>query len=328
MKKYLVIGFWALYMFFFAIPFPMIMYYVINSEFDVNTLKDKNPWLALSFVLISVILWLMVLTGYFRKWISKIFVTKINLERIKTKGISREAKILNAVKISKSTAKFNTYELDLSFRNLADSDITQKTIITDIKPHERRFEAGKKISLILDRDMKEPPYFVIATTKASIDRISLFLRVFVWLMLLAIVMGYYFYAYQTESYGMGWRFMCIGHPLVVCPAILLFYRYFLKFILSKFTGVSSDSMLIKFKGVKTGAKLLKASQTETYINEQPMIRFDLEFIDKRHQVHKASLKKVVGLLELDLSKQERIEIFYLEENPKQIAFASDLNAIV
>ena len=74
MKKYLVIGFWALYMFFFAIPFPMIMYYVINSEFDVNTLKDKNPWLALSFVLISVILWLMVLTGYFRKWISKIFV--------------------------------------------------------------------------------------------------------------------------------------------------------------------------------------------------------------------------------------------------------------
>ncbi|MGE6354482.1 hypothetical protein ACQKCJ_11495 [Flavobacterium sp. NPDC079362] len=328
MKKNLIIIFWALYMFFFAIPFPMIIYYAVNSEFDVNTLKDKNPWLALSFVLVSVILWLIVLIGYFRKWILGIFITKRNLERIKSKGISREAKILSAVKISKPTAKFNSYELELLFRNLADAEITHKTIITDSKPHERRFEAGKKISLMLDRNMKKPPYFVIAVAQANINIGSLFFRIVAWLVLLIGLIGYYFYSYQLESYGAGWRFMSFGHPLIICPIVLLFYRYFLKFILGKFTGVNYDSMLIKFKGVKTWAKLLNASQTGTYINEQPMIRFNLEYVDNKHQVHKISLKKVVGLLELDLTKQSQIEIFYLEENPNKIAFASDLNNIV
>ena len=75
------------------------------------------------------------------------------------------------------------------------------------------------------------------------------------------------------------------------------------------------------------AKLVKASQTGTYINEQPMIRFDVEYTDNRHHVHRGSLKKVIGLLELDITKQEQIEIFYLPENPSQIAFASDLNNI-
>ncbi|WP_428229748.1 hypothetical protein [Flavobacterium sp.] len=328
MKKNFVIIFWSLYMFFFAIPFPMVMYYAINSEFDVNTLKDKNPWLGLSIVLISLILWVILLIGYFRKWILQILITKRNLEHIKTTGVAREAKILNAVKISRPKAKHDTYDLELLFRNLADAEITHKTIITDVKPHERRFEAGKKISLILDRDMKESPYFIIATTKASINITSLFFRILMWFIVVAAVLGYYCYSYQTESYGWGWRFMSFGHPLIVCPAVLLFYRYFLRFILAKLTGVNSDSMLIKFKGVKTWAKLIKASQTGTYINEQPMIRFELEYTDNRHQVHKCSLKKVIGLLDLDLTKQEQIEIFYLEENPKQIAFAGDLNAIV
>lgn len=328
MKKYLVIGFWAVYMLFFAIPFPMIIYYAVNSEFDINTLKDKNPWLALSIVLISVILWLFVLVVYFRKWILQIFITKRNLEHIKSSGVGREAKIVSAIKISKPTAKEETYELELSFMNLANSEITHKTTITDSKPHERRFEVGKRISLLLDRDMKEPPYFIIATTKASINTTSLFFRILVWLALIVAVIWYYFYSYQTESYGWGWRFMSFGHPLVICALVLLFYRYFLKYVLRKLTGINKDSIFIKFKGIKTWAKLVKASQTGVYINEQPMIRFDLEYIDNRHHPHKNSLKKVVRLLELDLTKQQHVEIFYLEENPKQIAFASDLNNMV
>lgn len=328
MKKNFIIGFWAVYMFFFAIPFPIIMYYGINSEFDVNTLKDKNPWLALSFVVVSILLWVILLIGYFQKWILQVFITKRNLEQIKTKGVVREAKILNAVKISRPKAKYVTYELELLFRNLANVEITHKTTITDVKPHERRFEAGKKISLILDRDMKEPPYFIIATTKASINIISLFFRILGWSILFFSLIGYYFYSYQTESYGMGWRFMSFGHPLIVCALVLLFYRYFLRFILKRLTGINKDSILIKFKGIKTWAKLVKASQTGTYINEQPMIRFELEYIDNKHHSHQTSLKKVVGLLELDVTRQEQIEIFYLEENPKQIAFASDLNNMV
>lgn len=327
MRKYFALTFGALYMLFFAIPFPMIIYYSVNSEFDVNTLKDNNPWWALTVVSISVILWLIVLIGYFRKWILQIFISKRNIERLKSKGILREAKILSAVKTSKQDAKFTTYELELLFKNLADTEITNKTVITDAKPHQRRFEAGKKLSLILNKEAKEEPHFIIATTEVGINIVRVGFILLGWLIFVAAVTAYYIYSYQTESYGMGWRFMSFGHPLIVCPMVLLFFRYLLKFIYSKLTGLNGNSSMIKFKGIKTRAKLIKASQTGTYINEQPEIRFELEYTDNKHQVHRNSLKKVIGLLELDITKQEQIEIFYLPENPNQIAFANDLNNI-
>lgn len=326
MKKHLAITFWALYMLFFAIPFPMFMYYAINSEFDVNTLKDKNPYVALGYVVLSLILWMILLTGYFRKWIVQIFITRSTLEKIKTTGVQREAKIINAVKISKPKSKYSTYELELCFKNLSDTEITHKTTITDVKPHERRFETGKKITLLLNRNMSRVPHFIIAAAAtATVNLRSLIVRILGWIILTAVVIAYYVFSYRYESYGMGWRFMCIAHPLIICPLMLLFYRYLVQFIFRKLTGLNENAAAIKFKGIKTGAKLIKVSQTGTYINEQPMMLFELEYTDHKHQVHKRSLKKIIGLLELDITKKEHIDIFYLPENPAQIAFANDLN---
>ncbi|KQO33038.1 hypothetical protein ASF10_19765 [Flavobacterium sp. Leaf82] len=324
MKKNFAIAFGALYMLFFAIPFPMLIYYAVNSEFDVSTLKDKNPWLALSIVSLSVIFWLIVLIGYFRKWVLQIFISKRNIEQLKSKGILREAKILSVIKTSKPTAKFNTYELELLFKNLADTEITSKTSVTDAKPQEHRFEVGKKINLILSKDAKEDPHFIVATTQVGIDMMRVLGVILGWLLFVAAVIGYYIYSYQTESFGMGWCFMSFGHPLIVCPAVLLFFRYLLKFIYRKLTGLEGDSSLIKFRGIKTWAKLIKVTQTGIYINDQPEVRFELEYTDNKHNVHRNSLKKVIGLLELDITKQEQLEIFYLPENPSQIAFVSDL----
>lgn len=327
MKKYFALAFGALYMLFFAIPFPMLIYYSVNSEFDVSSLKDKDPWLALSLVLVSIILWLIVLLGYFYKWILKVFISKNKIERLRTKGLSREAKIIGVAATSKPTSKQKTFQVELLFKNLADTEISHKTIITDAKPHERRFEVGKKINILLDREAKQDPYFIIATTEVGLNFVSLALRIICWIVFLFAVIGYYIYSYKTESYGMGWRFMSFGHPLLVCPAILLFFRFLLKFIYSKLTGLTGDSSLIKFKGMKTMAKIVKVSQTGTYINEQPMIRFELEYTDNRHHLHRNNIKKIVNILELDSTKQEQVEIFYLPEDPTQIAFASDLNNI-
>jgi len=327
MRKNFALAFGALYMLFFTIPFPMLIYYSVNSEFDISTLKDKNPWLALAIVSISIILWLIVLIGYFHKWILQIFISKRNIEKLKSGGVSREAKILSAVKTSKPNEKFNTYELELSFKNLSDTEITSKTVITDAKPHQRRFEAGKKLSLILDRDAKEAPHFIIANTEVGLNIARIAFIVLGWLVFVAVVIGYYIYSYRIESYGMGWRFISFGHPLIVCPMVLLFFRYLLKFIYSKLSGLNGSSSMIKFKGIKTWAKLIKVSQTGTYINDQPEILFQLEYTDSKHHVHRNSLKKVIRLLELDITKQEKIEIFYLPENPNKIAFASDLNTI-
>ncbi|MBO9584933.1 MAG: hypothetical protein J7574_12305 [Flavobacterium sp.] len=327
MKKNLVIIFWALYMLFFAIPFPMILYYSINSEFDVTTLKDKDPYWALGFVLLSILLWLTLLLGYFKKWIVQVFITKNNLEKIKRNGLRREAEIISSKKTSKPNSRFDDYELKLSFKNLANTEITYQTSITDTKPLEKRFEKGKRITLLLDRDMKNPPYFVISLASATLYKKGFILRILGWVLFTSLVLFYYFFSYKTENHGMGWRFMSIGHPLIIIPVVLLFYRVLIRFIFKKLTGLNHDADALKFKGVKTQAKVTHVGETGTYINEHPVMRFKLEFMDTKNRLHQNTLKKTIGFLDLDMTKKQFVDIFYDPENPKDIALASDLNHI-
>jgi hypothetical protein len=327
MKRGLTL-FWKLYMLFFAIPFPMILYYSINSGLDFIGTEDKNPWFALGILAVSVVAWLVLLAGYFRNWVLRIFVTKRNIEKIQADGIRREAKILNAVKIASPGPAYESYELSLSFKNLSDTEIIQKTSVNDSKPHERRYEAGKKVELVIDKDLKHVPYFVFAGAEVSIQTTRLVFILIGWVLLFASVLAYYLFSYQYESRGTGWLFLSLGHPLLICPVVLLFYRFLGGLIFSRIGGTSlGEAILIKFKGVKTTAKLISANQTGTYINEQPMIRFELEFTDSMQQVRRASLKKIVNLLDLSVTKQETVDIFYLKDQPERIAFASDLNEI-
>ncbi|HMI05676.1 MAG TPA: hypothetical protein VK541_24525 [Pedobacter sp.] len=327
MKRGLTL-FWKLYMFFFAVPFPMILYYSINSGLGTMGTEDKNPWFALGILAASAIAWFILLIGYFRSWVLLIFVTKRNIETIKAEGICREAKILSAVKIVSPGPGYESYDLSLSFKNLADTEIIQKTSVNDSKPHERRYEVGKKVDLVIDKELKHIPYFIFAGAEVSIKTTRLAFIIIGWVLLFAIVVAYYIFSYQYESHGTGWRFLSFGHPLLICPVVLLFYRYIGGLIFNRIGGTSlGEAILIKFKGVKTTAKMINANQTGTYINEQPMIRFELEYTDSMQQVRRASLKKIVNLLDLSITKQETVDIFYLKDQPERIAFASDLNEI-
>ena len=319
--------FWTLYSLFFAIPFPMIIYYSTNSD-DINSLRDRDPWLSLGIVAASILLWLIVLVVFYQKWVLNVFTSKKNIEYLKKEGEPREARILAVNKLSKEGAKMDTYELGLSFKNLVGTEIVQKAGVNDSKPFERRYEVGKKVMLLIDKEMKRIPYFIFSGTVAEINKTIVLWRTLGWLALVAMVLGYYIYAYQSESHGMGWRFMSFGHPLIVCPLILLFYRILVDLIINKLGGDYKDNTpLIKFKGLKTNARLISASQTGTYINEQPMIRFELEYTDEKQQKHNGNIKKIVNLLDLNSIKVEYMEIFYLKSDPKRIAFASDLNEL-
>jgi len=312
--------FWSLYMFFFAVPFPMILYYNIKNEEGADY---SGPWLALGVLAASIILWMVLLAGYFYKWILINFIMKRNIARLKKHGIPRTAEILAAERIAEGS---DTYNLTISFKNLVNTEITQKTPVNDGRPEEHRFEVGKKIDILIDQDMKAVPYFMFATSEASIRIMIMTWTVLGWLALTAIIIGYFVFSYHLESSGMGWRFINFYHPLFVCPIVLLGYRL-LDRVISSFTGRADEAALIKFKGIRTTAKLLSANQTGTYINEQPMVQFELEFTDEHDKKHKASVKKIVDLLDLNMTRQENIDIFYLKENPQQIAFASDLDEI-
>lgn len=320
--------FWTLYSLFFAIPFPMIIYYSTSNLDDIKSLTQSNPWLSIGFFAASIIMWLVVLVVFYQKWVLNVFTSKKNIEHLKKEGEPREARILSVNKLSPAIAKMDTYELRLSFKNLVGTEIVQKTGVNDSKPFERRYEIGKKVMLLIDKEMKRIPYFIFSGTVVEINKTVVLWRTLGWLALVVVLAGYYVYAYQSESHGMGWRFMSFGHPLIVCPLILLFYRILVDLVVNKLAGDYKDNTpLIKFKGLRTNARLISASQTGTYINEQPMIRFELEYTDDQQQKHNGNIKKVVNLLDLNSIKVEYMEIFYLKSDPKRIAFASDLNEL-
>ncbi|MBL1221231.1 hypothetical protein JET18_10295 [Chryseobacterium sp. L7] len=319
--------FWMLYMLFFAVPFPMILYYNIKSD-DPPQLYDTDPWLALGVLVLSVILWSIVLSSWFYKWIVVNFTAKSNISYLNKHGVSRKAEILEAVKISKENSRYTVYELLLSFKNLVNTEITQKTVVNDSKPQQKRFEKGKTVEIRIDQDMKRKPYFIFAGTEASINVLVITFITLGWMALVALIAGYYIYSYLTENNGTGWRFIVYWHPLVVCPAILLFYKGILSFFLRKLTGgYKVAPELIKFKGIRTTARLISADQTGTYINEQPMVLFKLEYTDEKNQIRRAEIKKIVNLLDLNQVRQRTADIFYLKEDPGRIAFAVDLDEI-
>nr|WP_067063693.1 hypothetical protein [Mucilaginibacter sp. L294] len=318
--------FWMLYALFFAIPFPMILYYGIKSGNPLD-IEGADPWLSLGLVALSAVFWIIVLAGFYRKWVLQAFSAKRNIDCLKKNGVHREARILESVNLSNPNAGYNTYELSLSFKNLVGSEIIQKASVNDMKSYEHRFEAGKRVGLLIDKEVKHIPYFIFENSEASIHKGKMALINLGWLLLLMVVAGYYIYSYLSESEGMGWRFMSFGHPLLVCPAVLLFYRILANLIEGKLSGVPANAPLIKFKGIRTTAKQLAANLTGTYINEQPMVNFELEFVDHQNHTHRASIKKIVSLLDLDSTKQKTADIFYLQGDPRKIAFANDLDEI-
>lgn len=323
MKRFFAV-FWIIYAFFFAVPFPMFLYYMIKSENPLD-LKGSNPWFSLGVLIVSIVLWSILLISLYKNSVLRVFSTKRNIKRLKKTGIPREAKIINTINLSKPNVGYDTYELTLSFKNLVDVEIQHKAAVNDKRPHEYRFVTGKKVDLLIDNDMKRIPYFIFSSMEVSVKTIRVSLINLGWLALVALVIAYYIYAYQSESEGMGWRFMSLVHPLVICPASLLLETMFIRFIYKKINGSPDNLALIKFKGIETTAKLINASQTGTYINEQPMINFELEYTDYLQQTHRTNLKKIVNLLDLDSTKQQSVSIFYLKENPKIFAFSSDLN---
>ncbi|KFF19709.1 hypothetical protein [Chryseobacterium sp. JM1] len=319
--------FWMLYMLFFAVPFPMILYYNIKDA-EPPFLNDTNPWLAVGLLGLSVLLWSIVLLSWFYKWIVVNFIAKRNVIHLAKHGVRRKAEILEAVKISKPGSQYDTYELVLAFKNLVNTDIKQKAVVNDSKPHQHRFEKGKTVDILIDKEVKKMPYFIFAGSEASINILTIFLITVGWLTIVTLVAWYYIYSYQTESNGMGWRFIIYWHPLLLCPAILLFYKLiFFYFINRIFNGKKGEPELIKFKGIRTTARLISADLTGTYINEQPMVLFKVEYADEQNQTRRAEIKKIVNLLDMNNVKQPTFDIFYLKEDPNRIAFAEDLDNI-
>lgn len=132
--KFMII-FWAVYILFFCIPFPIFIYMMTSEETAEprNSLAVSYGYLGFSFVV-----WGYILVYFINSLFIKTFKERSTIQSILQNGIPREAKIMN-YKLLKYDPKsnINIIEIMLSFANLKNVQIEHKMMFHDTKPLEK-----------------------------------------------------------------------------------------------------------------------------------------------------------------------------------------------
>ncbi|MDR6515369.1 hypothetical protein [Chryseobacterium camelliae] len=318
--------FWVIIILYFIFVHPAIIYY---STVHYSDLANRSSSTAIFYLILSITLW----TGIFLLALYMIykysFQAQRNIGYISKHGKKISAEIIESKTLGSISSKFERRSVIMEFDNLRGTTVWHTMEINDSKPAQKRFETGNTIYLWVDETFRKLPYIVLDGIQTRINY-----RLYVaWLMFAVLVTGYFLYAYSLENHRYGWRFMEIGHPLIVSPfviygIILLIWLIFFK-LLGKGGGfiAGKDLLRLKFAGLKTMAKIVKTEQTGTYINENPQFRFTLEYADSSGKIHQVTLTRIVPLIKLQTIQQKEREIFYLQEDPENIAFAEDINSI-
>ncbi|NSL86301.1 hypothetical protein ECE50_005650 [Chitinophaga sp. Mgbs1] len=317
--------FWLLYMLFFAIPFPMIIYY--NVDYGVREQDGGTaPRLALVWLAVSVILWGIVLQKWFRKWILLPFIMRKDVLRLLRHGVLKTVKILSSRAFPLTRDHVVPMEMKIALQNFSGTEITEKIELNDSRPELRRYEEGKSFQMRIDEHLKAQPYMIPEDVQVGIRAGRIILSCLFWLLIVAAVIAYYIISYELENYGTGWRFLKFYHPLLLCPLILLVSSVGLGWLIRSFTGNPDNDLKLKYYGVRTIADITSVEQTGLYINEQPQVRFEIKFQDNTGRTHYATIKKIVSLLDVGFTKVTTAPVLYLKDRPDQVIFVSDVEA--
>ncbi|MGV3762984.1 hypothetical protein [Parapedobacter sp.] len=154
--------FWILYAFFFAVPFPMILYYSINyTGGEARHLATlSKPYWALGYLLASVVLWLWLLARLFQQWVVLPVVAQRRAQDLLRTGIVRDAEVVACKEVGKPTE--NTTKIDVTFRfnNLSGIPISETLRVVDTRPKQGRYQIGRLVRLRINKTLTEPPVIV------------------------------------------------------------------------------------------------------------------------------------------------------------------------
>lgn len=320
--------FWIGYILFFIFIFPMIfeyMPYFFSGTYGFG--QRTSSTMALVYLAVGTIAWLGFIFWYYFNYVKIIGQEVKNIKSILKDGKPITVRV-EEKSIEKELDTHQHLELNISFKNLSGTPIHIPYPILDTRPQDRRYEIGKQIPMRLDPELRPPvlvPEGVAIQTNTSTTRV----RIFGFILLIAFFIFYLVFSYWLQSNGAGWRFLHFWHPWVTIPFWgLLFGWLLLGLLVGKLIGglnqsLSSKELNVLFKGKDAQAQVLTAEQTGLTINEQPEIRFKLQFQDDRGNIRTASFKKIISLLSLHtIGTQQRI-ILYLPEDPTQIMLADE-----
>ncbi len=313
--KFMII-FWGAFLFFFCVPFPIFIYMMTE---ELTTEPRNSLAISYGYLGFSLLIWGYIIVFFVNNLFVKTFQQRSTIYSILRNGIPREAAVTRYQLIKYfPESNMNAIQIVLSFPNLRNTVIEHEMTFHDSKPQEKRFDVGKKVKVLLNPNISQEPYFILSDQKVAINASGIILRGIFMGLLIAYIVGLYYYFYMRDSFDFGWQFLTFMHPIIFSGVMTLIYVLVFQLIVGKFFKNKKDEKIL-FSGRNAKADIISVSQTGLTVNDQPEIMIQVGFKDFRGTEHIAVYKKIVTLLNLSsVPKHGNIEILYDENDPKKI----------
>lgn len=291
--------------------------YIFPIFFLTIPVIRTTPYVATALLVLGVILWL-VQTYMISKFITIPRKQAKQHRRVQRSGKAVQAEVLASDHDGLIDDEPSKKTL-LRFTNLVGSQVKIYIHLVDTKEHEKRLEPGKEITIKLNQNGFEPPFTV---GKGEYETSP---RPWIWLWLifnLLYMVGFFLLSYYLQSNGFGWRFLNPFSPWLWAPVLGIFIINFLlktfgsQDIITEFYPLQSFRSNKNFGelllyGKTTQGEIINFSQTGTYINEQPQVRFDVHFSDEWGDLLSKEFKQIIPLTDLHELKKGEAEVIYL-----------------
>src|SRR5690606_11085003 len=110
--------FWKLYLLFFAIPFPMIIYYPLSLM-----AWYRGSWWAITLLVLSLVLWSLVLFTLYKRWVASPISAKSATGSLLRERAIKNAEIVSVRKIKSSMVDLEELALRTQMLNLSGTPI-------------------------------------------------------------------------------------------------------------------------------------------------------------------------------------------------------------
>lgn len=296
---------------------PLFFMYIFPLFFLGIPPIRTNPIFATVLLFLGFILW-MVQTYLISKFATQPKKLARNHQRVQETGKPVQAEILG-YENEGVVEGYPSKNLLASFSNLAGNQVKTYISVLDTKEHEKRFEPGKKIDLKLNQSGFEPA-FTLGTAKYDSE-----VRPWAWgwvIFNILYMVGFFLISYYFQSDGYGWRFLNPFTPWIWAPISgIIILRIIMKLFgsqdviegfheLGSFESDENFGELLLY-GKTSQGEIVNFSQTGTFINEQPQVRFNIQFFNELGDLVNKSFKKIVPLTELHQLKKGKVEVLYL-----------------
>lgn len=238
------------------------------------------------------------------------------------RGLLRNAKVTD-VRVLSKRGKFSLLECELEFANFSGERIREKLKFGDSKPNLKRFEVGKEVEILLNRDnkLKNPVSLKGINVRINWKSIAFYV----------LVGGAYLYLsfklmnkastkiwsdipkYEELLSEMGFEWMAIGFIVLILFNLLL-----LRLLgFGKLRGKKMHIRDLQYYGLKSMSNISKYEDTGILINDNPVVRFYYSFRNADGQTYQGNDQLVIGKLEVGkVPSIKEKPIFYLPDSPE------------